>query len=346
MKQPNGQGSIVKLKDTARRKPYIVRVTTGWSFEDGKAKQIRKVIGSYKTKAEAMQALLNYNANPYDLDNRITMGELFEKWFGEYSKKLKGGASARTITSAWKYAHEIYGMRVSDVRTRHIKGVLESAHVIVDGNRQMASTGTKSRLKSVFNLLFDYACEYELADKNYARLFGVEKDEEPTNSHIAFTEDEMAKLWEHTDNLYVRWVLIQCYTGFRPKELVSLTSDCFDGMTVVGGMKTAAGTNRSVPVHDRVLPFLDNSHEYLIWENGRLTYDMYRRRFDKAMELCGLSGHRAHDPRKTFVTMAKKYGMDEYAIKRICGHAITDITEKVYTERSIDWLRSEIHKIP
>ena len=55
--------------------------------------------------------------------------------------------------------------------------------------------------------------------------------------------------------------------------------------------------------------------------------------------------HRAHDGRKHFVTMAKKYGVDEYAIKYMVGHKITDITEKVYTQRDLDWLKAEIEKI-
>lgn len=46
-----------------------------------------------------------------------------------------------------------------------------------------------------------------------------------------------------------------------------------------------------------------------------------------------------------FVTMAKKYSVDEYAIKYIVGHAINDITEKVYTKREIEWLKTEIEKI-
>ena len=46
-----------------------------------------------------------------------------------------------------------------------------------------------------------------------------------------------------------------------------------------------------------------------------------------------------------FITMAKKYDMDEYALKYIVGHAIDDITEKVYTKRETDWLIREIAKI-
>ena len=55
--------------------------------------------------------------------------------------------------------------------------------------------------------------------------------------------------------------------------------------------------------------------------------------------------HRLHDGRTHFVTAAKKSGLDEYAIKYIVGHKISDITEKVYTKRELDWLKSEIEKI-
>lgn len=55
--------------------------------------------------------------------------------------------------------------------------------------------------------------------------------------------------------------------------------------------------------------------------------------------------HRTHDGRMHFITQAKKYGVDEYAIKYIVGHVITDVTEKVYTKREIEWLKTEIEKI-
>ena len=48
---------------------------------------------------------------------------------------------------------------------------------------------------------------------------------------------------------------------------------------------------------------------------------------------------------KTFITRAKAAGMNDYALKRIVGHYIEDITEAVYTERPPSWLRAEMKKI-
>ena len=64
------------------------------------------------------------------------------------------------------------------------------------------------------------------------------------------------------------------------------------------------------------------------------------------MTVLGLNPeHKPHDPRKHFVTLCKEYDVNEYAIKYAAGHAIDDITEKIYTERKDDWLISEVKKI-
>lgn len=91
---------------------------------------------------------------------------------------------------------------------------------------------------------------------------------------------------------------------------------------------------------------------YLIYGIGRqkekdlpIRYDSYRDVLHKRFEFLGLN-HHPHDGRVTFVTLAKKYNVDEYAIKYIVGHKIKDLTERVYTKREIEWLQKELAKIP
>ena len=77
-----------------------------------------------------------------------------------------------------------------------------------------------------------------------------------------------------------------------------------------------------------------------------VTYDKYTNRFGKVIDQLKLNPkHRAHDPRKTFITIAKKANMDEYALKEIVGHSIQDITESTYTVRDLEWLRNDLQKI-
>lgn len=376
MKLPNGYGSVTKLSGN-RRKPYQARVTLGWITDEqsGSTSQNRVTIGTFKTKKEALQALAEYGANPYDIQNgNLTLAELYQKWTESYFPTLESESSCRTITAAWRYCHTIYNMRVKDLRARHIKGIMEDGYIIPSrgkdaGQKVTASPGTKSRIKSIFNLMLDYALEYELVDKNYARTFDLSNDiikekDAATRGHIVFTDAEMQTLWNNVDSLrFVDWILIQCYMGWRPQELARLRIENvhLDEQYITGGMKTSAGKDRPVPIHPRIKNLVQQNYAQAIELGSQylfndplavkggiaITYDKYAGRFSKIMNALKFrEDHRPHDPRKTFITMAKKAEVDEYVIKRLIGHRITDITEGTYTERDIEWLRAELEKIP
>ena len=77
-----------------------------------------------------------------------------------------------------------------------------------------------------------------------------------------------------------------------------------------------------------------------------MTYDKYAKRFEKVIKELNLNQeHRPHDPWMTFITMAKKTGAANAAIKKMVGRKIQDITESVYTYRDIEWLKQDIEKI-
>lgn len=72
----------------------------------------------------------------------------------------------------------------------------------------------------------------------------------------------------------------------------------------------------------------------------------YFLRFNRICNMFSFNAnHKPHDPRIQFITMAKRADLDEYSIKIIVGHSINDVTERVYTKRSLDWLKEEIEKI-
>lgn len=154
--------------------------------------------------------------------------------------------------------------------------------------------------------------------------------------------------------------------AFCPQELCLLEIENVDleNWTIKGGMKTDAGKDRVVPIHPRIRDLVKarydeskalgskylitckdpklNNHAGLI-----MTYFKYNSRFHKIMDVLNLNpNHRAHDCRVEFVTLCKKYNVDEYCIKHMVGHFISDLTERVYTNRDTEWFHSEISKIP
>lgn len=352
---PNGFGQISLIKNRNLRAPYRAMVTVG---KTSTGRPICKVFGFYETYNDAYMALTEYNKNPYDLDVKITVSELYEKWSKEYFAGLKSSASVRTVTAAWSHCSSLYDIKARDLRARHIKACMDECE----------SPNIKSRIKSLFNLMLDYALEYEIVDRNYARTFNVSDDvvseiETMRRAHIPFTKFEIDTLWDNLSINYVDIILIQCYSGFRPQELglIKISNVDLEKGLIIGGMKTNAGINRTVPIASCIYDLVKaryeeakelNSEYLLNCTDGRdgsnlfLTYDKYSNRFAKIMDVLELNtDHRPHDPRKHFVTMCKEADVDEYAIKYIVGHSVNDITEKIYTERSDEWLLEEIKKI-
>ena len=331
---PNGFGQITKLKSNLR-KPYRAMVTVGKTEYGKPICKLLQPQAYFKTYNEAYEALCLYNRNPYDLDTKnITFKEVYKEWYDKHSAKV-GNKSVNGYKIAYKFCQPIYDMKFSNIRIKHLRQVIDQEEV---------KQTMKSVCKVMFNLLYDYAVEMEYIDKNYAREFSIDAKKPQTKHKISFTEEELADLWSKRQEYPILdAVLIQCYSGWRPSELVDLKLENInlEEGYMMGGMKTSAGKDRKVPIHPAIKPIIEEKyHSAKGSKLLDLKYNTYRNHFSTA-----LPGHTPHDCRKTFVTLAKKYKVDEYAIKRIVGHTITDITEEVYTDRNFEWLKEEMQKI-
>ena len=355
-KLPNGYGTIYKMSGK-RSKPYRAMKTDKWIIDPvtGKSKQIRSTIGYYQSREDAMIALANYNENPYDIKaDSITFSEVYEKWSENYFPTLSNPSSVRTVTAAYAYCNDLYDMRMKDIKVSHLEGTILNAQV---------GDSTKSRIKSLFNMMYKYAVAHDIVEKDYASVMfanGNPIKRSRAKEVIPFSQEEIFLLWDNLDNIaFADMILIGIYSGWRPQELAILKIADIDleAGTMLGGLKTDAGKNRIVPIHPLIRPLIENriqeatamQSEFLFNDvNGQqgtyMTYDKYRKRFEKVMKYLKLT-HRPHETRHTFITKAKACNVDEYILKLIVGHAIDDITEKVYTHRTIDQLRAEMEKI-
>ena len=296
-----------------------------------------KPVAYFRTYNEAYTALLEYNKDPYDL-NLKTVGQLYEEWLPKYQQTVNDH-TYKLVTVYWKHCEPIKDMYLKDVRSRHCKMCVDSVDTY----------SKQQQVHHLLNMLLDYALEYDLVDSNYSRSVSITAINNPKD-HISFTKEELNTLWKHKDDPIVRMILVECYSGWRPSELLGLHRENIstENWTMTGGMKTKAGKDRLVPVHEKIKDLvtsaLTSEGAYLF--NPHWSYTQYRNRFNKAIANLKLNPeHKPHDCRKTFVTLCKNAGVDEYAIKYLVGHAIKDITEKTYTERDIEWLSSELSKV-
>ena len=258
MKLPNGYGSVIRLS-RRRRKPYAARVTTGWT-DDGK--QIRKYLGTFATRQEALNALANYNQSPFDIDLRkLTFAEVYDLWC---RSKFKGNPIKPVYVAAYKNLSALHDLTFSGIRKRHIQAVIDVCPLSVPAMNHM---------KSVCSQMFKYAGDQEIVATNYASLVELPTKEE-SNLHKPFTREELSKLWKHTEDLGARVALILCYTGLRPTELAKIKTADVDlaARCMKGGIKTKAGKNRLIPgakkIFSPVERFYLPANEYLLTVEG------------------------------------------------------------------------------
>lgn len=365
---PNGFGRITKLNDKNLRAPYRAMVTVG---KDEFGKPIGKLLkpnAYFKTYNEAYTALIEYNKNPYDFDADMTLKEVYEKWSVDHFKQLTGESSIHNIEWIWSICSPLYNTNVKSIRTADIKKLLADSKLF---------ESTATRVKTVLGQVFNYAIEHDIITKNPANfklsadLYDNNKENTHAHAkkHITFTREEINKIYSNIGKDDISdMVYIQCYMGWRPSELldIKLSNVDLDNWVIVGGSKTESGRNRTVPIHKNIRSLITKRYNHAI-ENGseclflyrkrvskkdniykitNFNYDNYQFKFKKLCSELELNmAHSPHDCRKHFITKAKEYNMNEYALKRIVGHYIRDITEAVYTERNNEWLSLEMEKI-
>lgn len=362
MRLPNGFGNVSKLSGK-RRNPWRARKTTGWEIDPvtQRAKQLYVTIGYYPTRQAALQALSEYNTNPYDIDAaKVTFAEIYEKWA---EKKYEDIATSNRngYKASFKQCEAIYKTRFADLKLSHLQAIMDSCQ---------KSYALRRKLKTLFNQLFDYAVMHEVIpkDKHIVEYVDIGKEEEKSDMHYRFSPSEVETMWRWSANEYVQVILMMIYSGVRPGELfntkcedVNLEEKYF---SILKGKN--ANATRRVPIHDRTLPFfrhwMSKGNEYLVTNlSGRgFNFSTSHWGYTKSywipilrdmgiLEYKNESGeiveHLPHDTRHTFTSMWADKHLDEAMRRKIQGHSGKGMGEIVYTHFEMAKLLEEINKL-
>lgn len=339
MRNENGFGSIVCLDKTGekRRKPWAVRITTGW--ESGIQK--RKYLGYYRTQKEALIALAEYHKSGVHADlTNLTLEEVFDKWYSRIEQK----ASVTVLRghNMVKLRLEAFGKKqIKEIKADHIEDWINAVNV---------KQSTKHRLKSTLNQVFEYAEQNDIIQKNPVKFVKLETATDKVGT--IFTDEEINYLWKHADeNVDYKTLLLLIYTGMRIGELLKLRPEDInlDGRYAIGGSKTDAGKDRVIPIHDKIFPIVKERIEkygFLVpSEKGTSTpYVTFNQRLARLMNKLGWE-HKSHDTRKTAISIMHRYEIPMEVIRIIVGHSGKGVTEKIYIYKNKQELVDYINKV-
>lgn len=360
MRNPNGYGGISNLGGN-RRRPWRVRITTGWEYDadTGKHKQQYITLGYYATRKEAILALADYNKNPYNLDRgKVTFSDIYSRWTAEAFPKMSK-SMVYAVSGGYKKLTPIHDMKMVDLKKNNLQAALDE---LADYSESL-----QSHSKGVITSVFKYCLENDILDKDYSQFLTISAKKDGVKKHTAYTEDEIRLLWDNMgmaipfsysardtrDTFPVDTILICIYTGMRPGELLAMKTENIhlEDRYMIGGFKTAAGTDRIIPIHEEIYPLIKarvergNKNLVTYKSDSPPTLNQYRIFFfDKVMAALNLS-HLPHDGRHTFATFADRSDIKPHIIKKIMGHRTGDITKDVYTHKTIEELVDSVNKI-
>lgn len=340
-KLPNGYGSIKKLSGN-RRRPYAVYPPLLVSSASSSSAVKSPALGYYKDWYSAFEALTQYHRNPYDVETRIlTFAEVYKRFYKEkfeYGKKELSVSSKYAYDTAFKNCTSLHFLRFSDIRKQELQAVLDDCTL---------GYSSVCNLKKLFCQMYRFAIENDVVEKNYAQYVSINRNDD-TEKGEPFSPEELDILWSNSRDKVVQMILIMIYSGFRIRafETIEINTKEF---YFKGGVKTAAGKGRIVPIHTAILPFALAFPVNFPKFRGNTFRSNY---FYPTLKHLGIattkSGkkHTPHDCRHTFSWLCDKYKVDELSKHLLMGHSPgKDIEKAVYGHRTFEELREEINKI-
>ena len=331
MKLPNGFGSIVKLSGN-RRKPYAVR-------------RHGKYLAYFATHDEALIYLADVNKQPDIVGSELTFAEIYRLEMAEHTAKI----SPKTVNgykSAYQHCRSLWPIKIKDIKVSDLQAVIAGC-----GTGQP----TQKKVRQIMHNVYRYAVKYQLisATADLSGYVDIDKLKRKYKK-VPFNTRQLNRVKKIADSHDVlaplaKCIVMMCYCGTRPSEFlailkadVKLKSRYF----VVRDSKTEAGRNRMVPISKKVLSYYD----WWLSQNGRtlvavdgkpVSYSRFLKLFYKVCEAARCK-HKPHECRHTCATWLDDKGANKLSIKRILGHATTDITDGVYTHKSLAQLKKAI----
>lgn len=343
MKLPNNFGCIRYL-GKGRRNPYAAYPPVSEYTEKGAVTP--KALGYKPTWEEAYELLTTYNLekqgkikvnrNVY-IDRTPTFAEVYEKFYQEKffsSPKKLSESTMYSTQAAFKNVSALHNIPFGQIRYDDLQDAV---------NKCTLKHSSLELIISLFHQMYRYALKYEIAEKDYSKYVYIPIPEDD-ESGVPFSDSELKILWSHKEDPVVQMLLIMCYSGFRIKAYTDITVD-LDRAFFQGGVKTAAGKNRIVPIHPAILPFVQRrccGRNILLYGSPK----RFRAAMYDTLETYKISKHTPHDCRHTFSRLCEEYGVNENDRKRMLGHSFgSDVTNATYGHRTVEDLRHEIGKI-
>lgn len=172
----------------------------------------------------------------------LTVKEVYDRYyesrFGKSAARTLSPATAASTRSIARNLEPVFSRELTSLTVDELQELVNSV-----GEGRTSVQKTVQLLRGIYR----YAMSRDLCRRNPAQYIQIPDTREHAH-HQDFTDEELEVLWRHREDPIVRMVLIMCYSGFRIGEYITMETRLEEG-AFRGGSKTAAGKDRTVPIH-------------------------------------------------------------------------------------------------
>lgn len=360
-KLPNGIGSITKLGKTKagknRLSPYMARLPAYYDIE---GKEIRKVIGCFRTYNEAQEALLNYNGLDNKADKLIDIYNAYKqsKDFRDLTRKTQV-----KYDTAFSHFEQLHTQKIININRYQLQKVIdnkvEEGYYTVENGKEVHKNYSKAtirQLKTTIVKVFEFAIDNNMLKINIAKGLKVKGEKEnTTKGKDLFKPSEIRIMYSLREKIpFLNHLIVLCFTGLRTGEYRGLKTENInfeDNVIENFGIKTEAGMDRKVIILPNIKPILiqlvKESNTGYIYEKDRkhVSENTFYKEYYQALKQAGLKRRKPYNGRYTFATNMYRSKVDKKAITAQMGHTNFNITDKYYILNDKEYLAAEMKKM-
>ena len=279
-----------------------------------------------------------------EVNSNIRFKELYDEWLPLHEVKVSK-STIDCYKSAVKYYETIYFAKFADIKTEHLQKCVTECQ---KGRRN------KENMKALGTLLYKYAIQKDLVEKDYAQFIYLGHSEQTERESFSLQEIEAISQAVGTIP-YADYILVLIYTGFRINEFLSLKTEHYhmEEQYLIGGSKTKAGKNRIVTLSPKIQRIVSeiasqkSEGDFLFSDKGgnKISDSVFREKFYyPALAAIGVSKLPPHSCRHTFATLMKNVDAPNVDKQKLIGHSSFEMTAH-YTHTNYQDLKKITDKL-
>lgn len=327
-----GEGSVYKRGNT-----WEAAVVLGYRLnEKGRAVPVRRTKRGFRTKKEALAYLPKLRREKKR--TCPTLGDLWNQFQMGWYKKLSPSRQEK-YRIAWPKLSALEFTPIDQLTTGDLQAAVDQANTFYPARD----------IRDLLSMFYQLALPDQFVSSNLAEFLILPDKNE--SKQDAFTADEIQKLWKHyaDGNWWTGYILLMCYTGMMPGELLSARKDMvdLDARTITGaGKKTKTRETTPIVLADIIVPVLEDlmnrtEGEKLI----RINKDRFYKVYYETVEAAGVRRLRPYDCRHTAATALAKENIPPSVIQKIMRHAHFSTTER-YIHIDTDPMHEAVNRLP